>query len=149
MTFKELQNQKIIAMKSKNELENKVLTLVIANVKNAAIDKKCIDNIGEDLVNEVLLKELKAAKESVNSCPEDRIELLAEYTSRCLILEKYAPKLISDEKEIFDFLNKLSNMEDIALVKKNRGAIMKYISVNCKNQFDMAAVNKVLGSILK
>ena len=149
MTFKKLQAEKIKAMKEKDDLRNKTLTLVIANVKNAAIDRKCLDNIPEDLVDEILLKELKAAREAISACPEDRIELLAEYTSRCLILEKYAPKLISDEKEIFDFLNTLSDTTGITLVKKNRSIIMKYIATNCKNQFDMAAVNKVLGNVLK
>ena len=56
MTFKKLQAEKIKAMKEKDDLRNKTLTLVIANVKNAAIDRKCLDNIPEDLVDEILLR---------------------------------------------------------------------------------------------
>lgn len=149
MTFKELQAEKIKAMKEKDNLKNKTLTLVIANIKNAAIDRKCLDNISEDLVDEILLKEMKAAKETRDSCPEDRAELLAEYTSRYLILKSYAPVLISDENNIENFIIEMSEQEDFSLIKKNRGIIMKHINSNYKNKFDMAKVNKVLSKILK
>lgn len=149
MTFKKLQAEKIKAMKEKDDLRNKTLTLVIANVKNAAIDKKCLDNIPEDLVDEILLKEMKAAKETRDACPENRLELLAEYTSRYLILKSYAPILISDETSIEDFIVKVSEQEKFSLTKNNRGMIMKYIISNYKNKFDMAKVNKVLSKILK
>lgn len=149
MTFKELQNEKIIAMRNKDSLTNKTLTLAISSIKNAAIEKKCVDNIPENLVDEILLKELKAARESVNSCPPDRIKLLEEYTTRCLVLEKYAPKLITDKEEIKKLLIKLSEENCIPLIKKNKGRFMKIISTEYKNKFDMAAVNKVLGNVLK
>lgn len=149
MTFKKLQAEKIKAMKEKDDLRNKTLTLVIANIKNAAIDKKCLDNIPEDLVDEILLKEMKAAKESRDSCPENRLTLLAEYTSRYLILKSYAPVLISDETYIENFIIKMSEQEDFSLTKKSRGIIMKHINSNYKNKFDMAKVNKVLSKILK
>lgn len=149
MTFKKLQAEKIKAMKEKDDLRNKTLTLVIANVKNAAIDRKCLDNIPEDLVDEILLKELKAAREAISACPKDRVELLEEYNLRCSILEKYAPTLISDEDEIKMFLINLSNEKAIPLLKKNRGRFMKTISTEYKNQFEMAVINAVLGELLQ
>jgi len=149
MTFKELQNEKIIAMKNKDSLTNKTLTLVISNIKNAAIEKKCVDNIPEDLVDEVLLKELKAARESVNSCPQDRIKLLGEYTARCLILEKYAPKLITNKEAIKKFFIKLSEENCIPLIKKNKGRFMKIISTEYKNKFEMRVINEVSREILQ
>ena len=149
MTFKKLQAEKIKAMKKKDDLRNKTLTLVIANVKNAAIDRKCLDNIPEDLVDEILLKELKAAREAISACPKDRVELLEEYNLRCSILEKYAPTLISDEDEIKMFLINLSNEKAIPLLKKNRGRFMKTISTEYKNQFEMAVINAVLGELLQ
>ena len=149
MTFKELQAEKIKAMKEKDNLKNKTLTLVIANVKNAAIDRKCLDNISEDLVDEILLKEMKAAKETRDACPENRLELLAEYDSRYLILKSYAPILISDETSIEDFIVKICGQENFSLIKNNRGIVMKHIVSNYKNKFDMAKVNEVLSKILK
>ena len=149
MTFKELQNEKIIAMKNKDSLTNKTLTLVISSIKNSAIEKKCVDNIPENLVDEILLKELKAARESVNSCPPDRIKLLGEYTTRCLILEKYAPKLITDKEEIKKFFIKLSEENCIPLIKKNKGRFMKIISTEYKNKFEMRIINEVSREILQ
>ena len=149
MNYKEIQQAKIIAMKNKNILENKVLTLVPSNIKNEAIKEKCVNNISEELVNKILLKELKAAKEAISACPKDRVELLEEYNLRCSILEKYAPTLISDEDEIKMFLINLSNEKAIPLLKKNRGRFMKTISTEYKNQFEMAVINAVLGELLQ
>lgn len=149
MNYKEIQQAKIIAMKNKNVLENKVLTLVLSNIKNEAIKEKCVNNISEELVNKILLKELKAVKEAISACPKDRVELLEEYNLRCSILEKYAPTLISDEDEIKIFLINLSNEKAIPLLKKNRGRFMKTISTEYKNQFEMAVINAVLGELLQ
>lgn len=149
MNYKEIQQAKIIAMKNKKVLENKVLTLVLSGIKNEAIKEKCINDIPEELVNKILLKELKAAKEAINACPKDRTELLEEYNLRCSILEKYAPTLISDEDEIKMFLINLSNEKAIPLLKKNRGRFMKTISTEYKNQFEMGVINVVLGELLQ
>ena len=149
MKFKELQNAKITAMKEKNNIENKVLTLAISNIKNLAIERKSLDNITEDLVDEVLSKELKAAAEAINTCPEDRVTLLAEYAMRYKILEKYAPKLITNKEEIKNFFIKLSEENCIPLLKKNKGRFMKIISTEYKNKFEMRAVNEVSGEILQ
>ena len=46
----------------------------------------------------MILKELKTAKEQIDSCPADRTELKAEYQARYDVISEYAPKLLSAEE---------------------------------------------------
>ena len=57
MTLEQLQKDMIKALKDGDVTRKLVLSDAIAAVKNAAIAKRCKDNITEELVNEVLLKE--------------------------------------------------------------------------------------------
>lgn len=145
MTFKELQAEKIKAMKEKDSLKNKTLTAVIASVKNKAIANKCKDSIPEEIVNEILLKELRLVKEMLITCPASRVELFKEYTERHRILKEYAPVINSNVNDIKNLIINIG----IPLEKRNRGKIMKVISTQYKHQFDMAVVNSVLTSLLQ
>ncbi len=53
--------------------------------KKAAIDEGCRDNIPEELVNKVILKEMKSVKEQIDTCPATRTDLLDEYNTRYAI----------------------------------------------------------------
>ena len=57
-------------------------------VKKTAIDEGCRDDIKEELVNRVILKEMKTVKEQIDSCPAERTDLLAEYQQRYDMYER-------------------------------------------------------------
>lgn len=69
MTIEKLRNDMVMALKSGDKFRKQVLSSMVEAVLNAAIDKKCKDNITEDLVNEVLKKQQKNLQEMVNDCP--------------------------------------------------------------------------------
>ena len=87
-----------IAMKTHATLEVETLRSVVAAVKKAAIDRQC--EITEALVDEMLLKEVKIIKEQIETCPATRPEILEEYEHRLMIVENFAPKLVTDEAQI-------------------------------------------------
>ena len=43
-------------------------------------------------MHSVILKELKTVKEQLDTCPESREDLKAEYQARYDVIAKYAPK---------------------------------------------------------
>ena len=59
MTLETLQAAMIAAMKERNKARKDSISSLISAVKKAAIDKMCRDDISEELVNEVILKEKK------------------------------------------------------------------------------------------
>ena len=147
MTLDKLQSEMIQAMKNGDKFRKNVISNLIGDVKKVAIDKKCKDNIVEELVDEVLLKCKKTAQEMIDTCPADRVETLAEYVKQFDIIDEFAPKLMTDEDDIRTVI--LANIEgEVALIKANRGKIMKTISPVLKGKADMSVVSRVVGEML-
>ena len=147
MTLEKLQNEMIAAMKSGDKFRKGVFADMIGNIKTAAINKNCRDNITEELVDEVLLKCKKTAQEMIDTCPAERVETLAEYVKQFDIICEFAPVLIEDEKEIRSLILDAVNGE-VELTKANRGKVMKIIAPVFKGKADMKIVNKVVGEML-
>ena len=138
----------IQAMKSGDKFRKAVLADMIGNVKRAAIDKNCRDNITEELVDEVLLKCKKTAQEMIDTCPSDRVETLAEYKMQLEIINEFAPVLIVNKDVIHKMIHDALAENNIEPTKKNRGMVMKTIMPMFKGKADMKIVSEVVGEIL-
>lgn len=149
MTLEKLQAEMVAAMKAGDKFRKNVISTTIAQIKNAAIDKGCRDNIPESLVDEVLLKCKKTAQEQIDTCPADRIETLAAYVKQFDIIDEFAPKLITDEDDIKRLIGQYTDAANMQLIKSNRGAIMKIVAANLKGKVDMSVVNKIVGGMLR
>ena len=141
MELKVLQNEMVAALKARNKFRKDVISSLVGAVKKAAIDKNCRDNITEELVNAVLLKEQKIMQEMIDTCPATRPEVLAEYTAKKQIIDEFAPQVITDPAQIKTMVEAIG----IDLTKKNRGAIMKVLK---DNLVDMKVANQVVGGML-
>lgn len=141
MELKVLQNEMVAALKARNKFRKDVISSLVGAVKKAAIDKNCRDNITEELVNAVLIKEQKIMQEMIDTCPATRHEVLAEYTAKKQIIDEFAPQVITDPAQIKTMVEAIG----IDLTKKNRGAIMKVLK---DNLVDMKVANQVVGGML-
>lgn len=139
MTLEALQKEMIAAMKSGDKFRKSVISTTIAQIKNAAIDKGCRDNISETLVNEVLLKAKKITQEMLDTCPESRQDLLEDYKKQMEIVCEFAPQLITNEATIKDILLN----SGWTVKKSNQGSIMKWVKENYAGKIDMKIVSKV------
>ena len=146
MTLETIQESIKVAMKTHATLEVEVLRSVVAAVKKAAIDRRC--EVTEALVDEMLLKEVKIIKEQIDTCPESRAEMKDEYEHRLMIVENFAPKLITDEAEITDMVTAALAQEFGATIPANKGQIMKAIMPKIKGKADMKVANQVISRIL-
>ena len=141
MELKVLQNEMVAALKARNKFRKDVISSLVGAVKKAAIDKNCRDNITEELVNAVLIKEQKTMQEMIDTCPATRPEVLAEYTAKKQIIDEFTPQVITDPAQIKTMVEAIG----IDLTKKNRGAIMKVLK---DNLVDMKVANQVVGGML-
>ena len=141
MELKVLQNEMVAALKARNKFRKDVISSLVGAVKKAAIDKNCRDNVTEELVNAVLIKEQKTIQEMIDTCPATRPEVLAEYTAKKQIIDEFAPQVITDPAQIKTMVEAIG----IDLTKKNRGAIMKVLK---DNLVDMKVANQVVGGML-
>ena len=150
MTLETLQTEMIAAMKAKNKSRKDTISSLIGAIKKTAIDKRCKDNITEELVNEVILKEKKTVQKMIDTCPANRTDLFFEYQERLNVIDEFAPKLVTDKDEIKRMiLSVLPDSTEISINKSNKGQIMKHVMPHMKGKADMKIVNEVLEDMLK
>ena len=149
MTLEVLNKEMIAAWKAKEMLRKDTISGLIGNIKTAAINEKCRNDISEELVDKVLLKEQKTMQEMIDTCPADRIETLDEYKKKMEIIKEFAPQLITDENEIEIKIISLLAENNLEPLKKNKGNIMKNVMPAMKGKADMKVVNKVIQNLLK
>ena len=123
MELEVLRKDMVAAMKAKDKVTKDAVSSLISAVKKVAIDEGCRDDISGELVDRVILKELKSVKEQIDTCPESRQDLKDEYQARYDVIAKYAPKLM-DASEIKAYLTE--KHADL-IASGNKGQIMKTI----------------------
>lgn len=144
MTIKELQTAMIAAMKAKEKARKDTISSLIAAVKKSAIDAGCRDDIPEEMVDSVILKELKTAKEQIETCPADRTELLEEYTAKAELIKEFAPKQL-DADEIKAVITE--KFADI-IATGNKGMIMKSVMSELKGKADGKLINQIVSELV-
>ena len=115
----------------------------------------CIEEQGDrqtpDLTEEetqVILKEIKQLKETIEMTPADRTDILTECNSRLAVLEEYAPKMM-DEAEIKAVVSEvLTSLGLDAPTAKEKGKIMKELMPKVKGKADGKLVSEVVASFL-
>ena len=145
MTLEILNSEMITAMKEHNKIRKETISALISAVKKVAIDEKCKDNITEELVDRVILKEKKTMQEMIDTCPSERVELLDEYKTRMAIINNFAPQMMSED-EIRKTINHLIATVD-GVEYGNKGSIMKIVSPALKGKADMKLVNQIVTEI--
>lgn len=145
MTIEILRQDMVAAMKAKDKTTKDAISSLIAAVKKVAIDEGVREDIPESLVDKVILKELKSIKEQIDTCPDERAELKEEYTTTYKIVEKYAPKVLTDA-EIKEIIT--TKFADV-LATKNKGLVMKAAMGELNGKADGKVINQIVSELCK
>ena len=145
MTLEVLQKDMIAAMKARDKVRKDSISSLVSAVKKVGIDNGCRDNIPEDIVDSVILKEIKSVKEQIDTCPADRTDLLEQYKARYDVFNEYAPKLLSED-EVREILT--TKFADV-IATKNKGQIMKTVMAELKGKADGKVINQVVAELCK
>ena len=143
MQFEQLQKDMIAARKARDKFRKDSISSLVSAAKKVAIDEGCRDDIKEDLVDRVILKEMKTVKEQIDSCPADRTDLMEEYQARYDIFKEYAPQMMSAE-EVEAFITE--KYADV-VAGKNKGMIMKTVMPELKGKADGSVINQVVAKL--
>ncbi len=145
MTLEKLQKDMMDAMKAHDKERKESISLLYSAAKKAGIDAGCRDAVPEEMVDQAIMKEVKTVKEQIETCPADRVELLAQFKARLAVFEEYAPHMMSRE-EIQELLER-----DFAEVisSKNKGLIMKTIMPVLKGKADGKDIGEVVAALTK
>ena len=144
--IEEVRKAMVEAMKAKDKDTKDALSALLTALKNKAIDKR--EDLTEEEETQVIMKEIKQTKESLDMTPADRTELIEEFQKRIAVLEQFAPKMM-DAEEIKAIVNGvLSELGIDAPTGKDKGRIMKELMPKVKGKADGKLVNEIVGSIL-
>jgi len=137
-----VRNAMMQAMKDKDKARKDALSLLLAALKNKAIDKRA--DLTEEEENAVIFREIKQAQETVDTTPADRVQIIEEAKLRMNVYSEFVPKLM-DEAEIREVIAAvLAELAIEAPTAKDKGKIMKTLMPRVKGKADGGLVNQVL-----
>ena len=142
----EVRKAMVDAMKAKDKDTKDTLSLLLAALKNKAIDKRA--DLTEEEEVQVILKEIKQTKESLEMTPSDRTDMIEEYKRRLAVLETFAPKMMDADEIKAVVESVLSELGITAPTAKDKGRIMKELMPKVKGKADGKLVNEIVGSYM-
>ena len=143
----EVRADMVKAMKAKDKDTKETLSMLLAALKNKAIDKR--EDLTPEEETQVILKEIKQTKQTLDMTPADRTEIIEECNKRLTVLEQYAPKMM-DEAEIKKVVaSVLAEMGLDAPTAKDKGKIMKNLMPKVKGKADGKLVNEIVSTFMK
>lgn len=142
----EIRKAMVDAMKAKDKETKDALSLLLAALKNKAIDKR--DALTEEEEVQVILKEIKQTKETLEMTPADRTDLIEETKKRIAVLETFAPKMMDADEIKAIIADVLKDLGIDAPEAKDKGRIMKELMPKVKGKADGKLVNEIVGSLM-
>ncbi|WP_286152411.1 GatB/YqeY domain-containing protein [Sporofaciens musculi] len=145
--IEEVRGDMVKAMKAGDKETKETLSMLLAALKNKAIDKR--DDLTEEEETQGIMKEIKQTKEALEMTPADRTEMIEDCNKRLAVLEQYAPKLM-DEAEIRDVIS--ATLKEIGVeapTAKDKGKIMKVLMPKVKGKADGKLVNELLATFMQ
>lgn len=143
----EVRKAMVAAMKAKDKERKASLSMLLSALKNKAIDKR--EDLTEAEENEVVLKEIKQTKETLEMTPADRTDIIEECSKRIAVYEEFAPKMLNEDeiKTVIDGV--LKELEIETPTGKDKGRIMKVLMPKVKGIADGKLVNQVLAGMMQ
>lgn len=142
----EIRQAMVEAMKAKDKDRKDTLSMLLAALKNKAIDKRA--DLTEEEETQVVLKEIKQTKESLELTPVDRTDLIEDYKKRLAVLEEFAPKMMDADEIKAIVASVLADLAIEAPTAKDKGRIMKELMPKVKGKADGKLVNEIVGSFM-
>ena len=145
MNIERLQQDMIAAMKARDKARKDSISALVSAVKKVAIDEGCRDAIPDELVDRVILKEIKTVREQIETCPANREDLRSEYQARYEVMSEYAPKMMTAD-EVTTFIT--GHVAEV-VATKDKGQIMKAAMGELKGKAEGKVISEVVAALCK
>lgn len=137
----------VTAMKNKDKERKDSLSMLLSALKNKAIDKR--EDLTETEEFEVVNKEIKQTKETMETAPADRTDIIEQCKSRLAVYQEFAPAQMSEEEIKAVVREVLSGLGIENPTGKDKGKVMKELMLKVKGRADGGLVNKIVGELLQ
>lgn len=137
----------VTAMKEHDKERKESLSMLLSALKNKQIDKR--EDLTEAEEFEVVKKEIKQTKETMELAPADREDIKEQCSKRLAVYSEFAPEEMSED-EIKNTIQAVLNELGIAeLSARDKGKVMKELMPRVKGRADGSLVNRIVGELLK
>lgn len=133
------------ALKAGFVTEKLTLSMLLGALQLKEKEKRAPLTEAEEI--EVLMKEIKQTKETIDTAPVDRWDVIEPAQSRLKVLERYAPAQMT-RKEIVDVIIEIMINNSFDYSMKSKGAVMKLVTPFTKGRADGKLVNSIVDEIL-
>ena len=137
----------VTAMKNKDKERKDSLSMLLSALKNKAIDKR--EDLTEAEEFEVVNKEIKQTKETMETSPADRTDIIEQCRSRLAVYQEFAPAQMSEDEIKAVVQEVISGLGIENPTGKDKGKVMKELMPKVKGRADGGLVNKIVGEQLK
>ena len=137
----------VTAMKNKDKERKDSLSMLLSALKNKAIDKR--EDLTEAEEFEVVNKEIKQTKETMETSPADRTDIIEQCRGRLAVYQEFAPAQMSEDEIKAVVQEVLSALGIENPTGKDKGKVMKELMPKVKGRADGGMVNKIVGELLK
>lgn len=145
--IEEVRSAMIAAMKAGDKDTKETLSMLLAALKNKAIDKRC--DLTEEEEIQVVMKEIKQTKETLEMTPENRTDIAEECKRRIAVLEAYAPKLMGEDEIREIIASVIAELGITEPTAKDKGKIMKNLMPKVKGKADGKLVNDLVSTFFE
>lgn len=131
------------AQKAQDKTKLSTLRMLMAAIKNEEIAKKKRGKLSNEEIQEVVSREIKKRKDSIESYKAGkRLDLVKKEEAELEILKRYMPKQLSTEElvHIIDEIIKTSGAVSLADFGKVMGQVMKQV----KGKAEGSVVSKIV-----
>ena len=142
----EIRAEMVKAMKNKEKDRKETLSMLLAALKNKAIDKRADLTPEEEF--EVIKKEIKQTKETMDLAPADRTDIIDQCKARLAVLSEFAPEEMSEDAIRAVIQEVLAGLGIEKPTGKDKGKIMKELMPKVKGKADGSLVNRIVGELL-
>ena len=143
----EVRSAMVAAMKVGDKERKAALSFLLSSLKNKAIDKR--SDLTEEEEGQVILKEIKQLKETLDMTPADRTDIIEECQKRLSVLEEYAPAMMGEDEIKAVVLEVLAGLGIETPTPKDKGRIMKELMPKVKGKADGKQVNEIVASLMQ
>ena len=143
----EIRAEMITAMKNKEKDRKETLSMVLAALKNKAIDKR--EDLTEVEEAEVIKKEIRQTKETLELAPADRTDIIEQCEKRLAVLKEFAPEEMSENAIRAAVKEAIASAGVENPTMKEKGKVMKELMPKVKGKADGSLVNKIVGEMLQ
>lgn len=141
-----VRSEMVAAMKNKEKDRKDALSMLLSALKNKAIDKR--GDLTEAEEFEVVKKEIKQTKETMELAPADREDIKEACEKRLAVYQEFAPEEMSKEDVLAEVKAVLAALAIDAPSMKDKGKVMKELMPRVKGRADGGMVNKIVGEVL-